>query len=230
MASVGYEINKNVQDYGVEISWQQSGGSIIDNPLIKMLTNRLINSQPRTGSNISEQEIWQAYFDEYVNINYQFQTSRNYVVDQTWGKPRDIIRLFNLIQKKFEDAQRIGNSCFESVRKVYSQESWEEFSNELSAKYTQEEIDGIKQVLVGIGTVFSLEMFTRKLEEKSMHFPTVKILHDNRLPVEILSDIYRVGIIGTDGKWKRFYFKGDEDFDCTASFVIHYPLRRFFSV
>ncbi len=230
VASVGYEINKNVQDYGVEISWQQSGGSIIDNPLIKMLTNRLINSQPRTGSNISEQEIWQAYFDEYVNINYQFQTSRNYVVDQTWGKPRDIIRLFNLIQKKFEDAQRIGNSCFESVRKVYSQESWEEFSNELSAKYTQEEIDGIKQVLVGIGTVFSLEMFTRKLEEKSMHFPTVKILHDNRLPVEILSDIYRVGIIGTDGKWKRFYFKGDEDFDCTASFVIHYPLRRFFSV
>lgn len=229
VAAIGFEINKFVQDYGVEISWQQSGGSISDNPLIKMLTNRLINSQPQTSAAVTEQEIWQAYFDDYVNINYPSQSSRNYVVDQTWSKPRDIIRLFNLIQKKFENSQKIGISCFESVRKAYSQESWEEFRNELSAKYTPLEIDGIKQVLIGIGPIFSLDFFTERLMEKASYFKSVKILQEKHQPIEILEDIYRVGVIGTDGRWKRFYFKGDEDFDCTANFVIHYPLRRFFS-
>ena len=230
IASVGYEINKIIQDYGVEISWLQSGGSLKDSPLIQMLIKRLINSQPEYARNISDNEIWTAYFDEYININYLNQTSMSYVIDQTWNKPRDIIRLFNLIQKKHENATKITTSCFESVRKTYSQESWEEFSNELSAKYSPEEIDGIKQVLVGIGTSFSLKNFSERIDEKAPHFPSVAQLKHNRSAAEILSDIYRIGIIGTESKWKRFYFKGDTDFDSTANCIIHYPLRRFFSV
>lgn len=230
VAAVGYEVNKVIQDYGVEVSWLQSGGSIKDNPLIKMLINRLINSQPPEKRAISGEEIWKAYFDEYVNINYPGQTSMNYVIDQTWSKPRDVIRLFNLIQARYENSLRITSPCFEGVRKAYSQDAWEEFSNELSAKYTQQEIDGIKQVLIGIGTTFSLDTFSTRMKEKSVHFESVKQLYENRMPADILSDIYRVGIIGTDGKWKRFRFKGDEDFDSSANCVIHYPLRRFFSV
>lgn len=230
VAAIGYELNKMVQDYGIEVSWQQSGGSISENPLIKMLINRLINSQPMEKRNISEADIWLKYFDEYVDINYSGQTSMNYVVDQTWSKPRDIIRLFNLIQKKFENESKITIACFESVRKAYSQEAWEEFSNELSAIYTPEEIDGIKQVLLGIGTVFSKSIFSNRIIEKAADFASVATLKAKRSSAEILGDLYRVGIIGTEGKWKRFYFKGDEDFDSTADCVIHYPLRRFFSV
>lgn len=228
VAAIGYELNKLVQDYGVEISWQQSGGSIRDNPLIKMLINRLINSQPEGREKFDEMEIWSSYFEDYVNINYSNQSSMNYIIDQTWNKPRDVIRLFNLIQKKYEGTTQIGISCFEGVRKSYSSESWEEFSNELAAKYSQSEIDGIKKVLVGIGSYFSAKMFSDRINEKAAHFESVKLLNDNHTSIEILEDLYRVGIIGTTGKWKRFYFKGDDDFDSTANCVIHYPLRRFF--
>jgi len=230
VAAIGHELNKMVQDYGVEVSWQQAGGSISENPLIKMLINRLINSQPIEEHNVSEADIWTAYFDEHIDINYPGQTSMNYVIDQTWSKPRDIIRLFNLIQKKFENESRITNVCFESVRKTYSQEAWEEFSNELSATYTPEEIDGIKQVLLGIGTSFSRVTFSNRITEKAEHFDSVAALKAKQNPTEILRNLYRVGVIGTEGKWKRFYFKGDEDFDSTANCIIHYPLRRFFSV
>lgn len=229
IAAVGYEINKIVQDYGVEISWLQSGGSIVDNPLIKMLVNRLLKSQEGENQEVSEADIWKAYFDEYVNINYNNQTAMNYIVDQTWCKPRDIIRLFNLIQKKYEYETRINTMAFESVRKSYSHDSWEEFSNELSAKYTPLEIDGIKQVLIGINVSFSIGQFSERIEEKKIYFESVRKLSEKYTAVEILSDIYRVGIIGTDGKWKRFYFKGDIDFDTTSNAIIHYPLRRFFS-
>lgn len=230
VAAIGYELNKLILDYGIEVSWLQSGGSTYDNPLIKMLINRLINSQPIEKRNISESDIWLSYFDEFVNINYPNQTSMNYVLDQTWNKPRDVIRLFTLIQQKYEGYTRISNVCFESVRKQYSQAAWEEFSNELSAKYSPEEIDGIKQVLIGIGTTFSLEDFSKKINEKAKHFKSVSILQEKRLAAEILQDIYQVGIIGTERKWKRFSFKGDQDFDSTASCIIHYPLRRFFSI
>lgn len=230
VVAIGFELNKLVQDYGVEISWQQNGGAIIEHPLIKMLINRLINSQPEENRDIAPADIWSAYFEEYININYQNQSSMNYVIDQTWGKPRDLIRLFNLIQKDFEDAATIETRCFERVRKTYSQESWEEFSHELSAIYTQQEIDGIKQVLIGIGAIFSFKRFCDALAEK-IHFESVAALNERHSPIEILKDLYRVGVIGTEReKWKRFYFKGDEDFDSTAECVIHYPLRRFFSV
>lgn len=230
VASVGYELNKLVQDYGVEISWQQSGGSIRENPLIKMIVKRLINSQPTGYGEFNEENIWSLYFEEYVNINYQNQTSMNYIIDQTWNKPRDVIRLLNLIKKKYESVTKIDISCFEGVRKIYSSESWEEFSNELAAKYSQLEIAGIKNVLVGIDPYFSEDDFSKRVDEKAAHFESVKQLKDRHSSVEIMADLYRVGIVGTNGKWKRFYFKGDQDFDSSADCVIHYPLRRFFSV
>ena len=75
-----------------------------------------------------------------------------------------------------------------------------------------------------------MEDFSKKINEKAKHFKSVSILQEKRLAAEILQDIYQVGIIGTERKWKRFSFKGDQDFDSTASCIIHYPLRRFFSI
>lgn len=216
----------------MEISWHQNKGNIQDHPLIQMLENRLASSQALDIQNEAEQNdsFLRVYFPDNVDIDYPRQTALNYIIDQTWGKPRDIVRLFNLIKCRYGDRTQITKALFESVRKPYSTESWEEFSNELTAKYSQTEVEAIRQVLVGSPAEFSLVRFCERIEEKAQFFPEVKVLSEKYVPATILQDLYRIGVIGTNSKWKRFYFKGDPDFDPTTECVIHYPLCQFFSV
>ena len=223
--AIGMEINKMIQDYGVSISWIQHGGSIDENPLIQMLNNRLLQSQPKE---IREHEIsvWNVYFDESFASG---KSVKNYIIDQTWNKPRDITRLFMLIQKRSEENTKIGKADFDAIRADYSDEAWQEFSNELSAKYNQEEINGIKQVLTGINIPFSRKQFTERIEIEKDLFESVRLLSEKRKPADVLADLYRVGVIGNAGKLSRFVFKGHETFDPLDCCTIHYPLRRFFS-
>lgn len=226
IAAIGTELNKPIQDYGVEVSWTQHGGDIADNPLIQMISNRLLQSQSaEVKENYSS--VWNEYISEDITINGK--RAMNYIIDQTWNRPRDITRLFTLIQKRAENKSRIDVSDFEAVRAKYAEEAWQEFSNELSAKYCREEIDGIKQVLTGITIPFSAKEFLERLKEESELFENVKMLYDKRRVADILSDLYRIGVIGNGDDFSRFAFKGNEAFDPLSNCTIHYPLRRFFT-
>lgn len=47
--SKGLEINKPIHDFGIQISWQQKGGAIRENPLLKMLVRRFQCSEKYVG-------------------------------------------------------------------------------------------------------------------------------------------------------------------------------------
>lgn len=94
--SKGLEINKTIHDFGVTISWEQKGGNIRNHPLLKMLEKRIHFSETKLGLKPSP-NIWETYFIPYIgNSKKEVQ---NYILDQTWYKPRDIIRLFTVIQR-----------------------------------------------------------------------------------------------------------------------------------
>lgn len=226
ISAIGMELNKMIQDYGVEISWVQHGGSISEHPLIKMLNNRLWQSQcaeVRKETN----SVWDVYFDEHLHVNGR--PVMNYIIEQTWNKPRDITRLFMLLQKRAEGNAKIGKADFEAVRSKYSEEAWEEFSNELSAKYSREEVGGIKQLLTGIALPFTVQEFAERMNEEGELFEEVLLLNKRRKPADILLDLYKIGIVGNDGWFNRFIFKGNENFDPLSACTIHYPLRKFFT-
>lgn len=226
--SIGAELNKMIQDYGVEVSWLQHGKSISQNPLIMMLDNRLLQSQTQE---IREkgQSVWNAYFGEEIQRNGK--SIMKYIIDLTWYKPRDITRLFVLIQKLSEDRTKIRMDEFNIAKAKYSEESWAEFSNELSVKYSREEVDAIRQVLTGIQARFTVQLFDDRINELKKMYASVNILRKNRTAADIMADLYRLGVIGNDdGTIVRFVFKGNENFDPLSPFTIHYPLRKFFSV
>ena len=74
----------------------------------------------------------------------------NYLLDQTWYKPRDIIRLFSIIQKQHGQKSFFDQEIFDSVRKTYAEESWIEFEEVLTAKYSDAEVEGIKKSLTSL--------------------------------------------------------------------------------
>lgn len=223
--SKGMEINKTINDFGVTISWEQKGGNIANHPLLKMLEKRIHLSEEKSGYPKSE-NIWEEYFIPTVGnskVNVQ-----NYILDLTWYKPRDIIRLFSVIQKLQGNKNRVDQETFDIIRKQYAEESWTEFEEILTVNYTDIDVEGIKKSLTGISLPFSVADFNRHLQEKADFFGEVGILAKNHKASEILKDLYNIGVLGNFGENKRFVFKGDDDIDPMMPITIHYPLIRFF--
>lgn len=220
--SMGTEINKPIHDFGIQISWLQKGGDIRDNPLLQMLKKRIEYSEQYKGI-ISDQDIWERYFSKRVMRKPIY----NYIINQTWNKPRDIIRLFSIIQKQYGEESFIDQRVFDGVKQQYSSESWEELVEALKANYTDKEIEGIRHVLTGISLPFSSDEFKKRIDDMSELFEEVEYLKTKKAPY-ILKDLYDVGVIGNYGKFPRFVFFGDRDIDPLTNVTIHYPLINFF--
>lgn len=223
--SKGLELNKTINDFGVTISWEQKGGNIRNHPLLKMLEKRIHFSEEKAGITPTK-DIWNTYFTP--NIDNEKVEIQNYILNQTWYKPRDIIRLFTVIQKIHGTKNFFDQECFYNARKQYAEESWIEFEEFLTVKYSDSEVEAIKKSLIGISLPFSVSDYQRQLNEKSSFFDEVKKLSDSRSTPQILIDLYDAGIIGNYGSNPRFVFKGDDEIDPMMPLTIHYPLIRFF--
>ena len=223
--SKGMEINKTNLDFGVTISWEQKGGHIRNHPLLKMLEKRIHFSEEQYGLAPSP-DIWNTYFTQH--IGEQKLPIENYILGQTWNKPRDIIRLFSLIQKQFGKRSFFDQEIFESVRQSYSEESWIEFEEVLTSKYSDIEVEGIKKALTGLSLPFTVADFSKNLSGKIDFYEEVEVLSKKYKPAQILKDLYEIGVIGNYGDNPRFSFKGDSDIDPLMPITLHYPLIRFF--
>ncbi len=226
--SKGMEINKPIMDFGTQISWRQNGGDIKNNPLLKMIEKRIIYSETKRKIKPTE-NIWEKYFvREITTLKTGEKISiHNYLLDQTWNKPRDIIRLFSIIKQKHASNNFINQAVLDSVRQSYAQEAWEEFAEEMTAKYTTHQIAGIQHVLMGMKTPFTFHEFSEKISETRKFFEEVKAL-DTIESSYILRHLYDLGIIGNGGQYPRFSFKGEPDINPYGSIIFHYPLIRFF--
>lgn len=223
--SKGKEINKTILDFGVTISWEQKGGDIRQHPLLKMLEKRIHFSEQKLGIPESP-DIWTTYFTP--TIGESKLSIENYILDQTWYKPRDIIRLFSIIQKQFGNKEFFSQEIFDAVRKPYSEESWVEFEEVLTVKYSDTEVEGVKKALTGITLPFRVVDFEKQIVGKLDFYEEVEILSQKRKAPQILKDLYEIGVLGNYGKNPRFVFKGDIDIDPLMPITIHYPLIRFF--
>lgn len=60
--------------------------------------------------------------------------------------------------------------CFDTSRKPYAEESWTEFEEFLTVKYSDKEVEGIKKSLTGIQLPFSVSDFQHHLNSKKRFF------------------------------------------------------------
>lgn len=228
-ASKGLEVNKPIHDFGFQIEWTQKGGDIKEHPLLKMLEKRIIYSEKQ--KNIEQcDDIWEKYFIDSIRIGSGKSINIfNYILDQTWYRPRDIIRMFTIIQSKYGNRNFIDKEVFDGVRQRYAQESWEEFEEILTAKYSDKETVGIRHALTGLAIPFTVQNFAEQIDGKAQTFSEVEELQKKNVkPQQVLRILYDIGVIGNDGDFSRFSFKGEPDIDPLSPLTIHYPLRRFF--
>jgi hypothetical protein len=225
--SSGKEINKLTSDFGVILNWHQALDSSKNHPLIKIINKKIQASEQLFYGNYTESidELWSKYFPGQL---YE-TTPQEAILHLTWYRPRDIVRLLGIAQQQYPYETRFSSQIFEKIRKDYSTQSWIEHIEELRTKYSEEEIEGIQKLLKGLSCPFNLNQITVWADQKRTHYAEVDNLLTNHKIGDILSLLYKVGIIGNTGVKVRYSFRGDDELLIEKNMKVHDPLWNFLS-
>ncbi len=196
------EINKAINGFSLRLNWDYANSNSYAHPIIKILLKRIAVCTDAEG--VSDLTIYRQWFPEKI---HELEPA-NYILNNSWLKPRDMIRLIITAQNSlFNDGTAFTKQVFDSITKAYSTDSLEEIKEELRALYKPEEIDNILTCLTGFRTTFSLNdlnkrvaaLFKGTILEGNMH--------------QVLNDLYRLGVLGNFlpiSKTYRWQHRGDD--------------------
>lgn len=223
---VSKELNKITSGFDVPLKWDYTNTNSFNHPIMQILVKRIEYGEKKKGDFISEKRLIEKWFPERIDNSY----AANYLLNNSWCKPRDIVRLIQAAQSNLAASNdKFNQYVIDTSRKKYSQESLIEIQEEMKALYTPDEIDCIISCLTGFKRVFSFE----EIQNKAKKYFQNSVL-DLRL-AEVLKDLYRLGIIGNHipkSKLYRWHHKGDDEFilDDTWMIIIHPALLSALSV
>lgn len=195
------EINKITDGFGVPINWSYSNTNSFKHPIIKILLKRI---------SVADNGQTQKFYDWFPKKLYN-KDSVNYILDNSWCKPRDIVRLLIAAQNdSLHCCDTIfTQAAFDSLRKEYSKNSLTEIRQELQSLYTMEEIEMIIKLLRGGYAITTPEQIRKSATKGSK----ARQFWDERNE-DILEDLYRIGFWGNVNRagshylW-RWNHKGD---------------------
>ena len=112
----------------------------------------------------------------------------NYILDNGWNKPRDIVRLLIAAQNDSLHCNDTAftQAAFDSLRKEYSKNSLTEIRQELQSLYSSEEIEMVVRLLRG-GPRFTT---AEEIRKRTIQGSRVRTYWDERQD-DILEDFYR---------------------------------------
>lgn len=227
--STGKEINKPIADFGINLRWQQTGGNRLNHPLIKIIIKRLqyAEANKRISDGKSSEQIWSEYFPAKIDG----KQTEEFLINKTWHRPRDIVRILGIAQQQFPNEKMFSQNVFEAINKEYSIACWSEQEEELQAKYSKEEIGGIKHVLTGVRCPFTYDSISVKAQKAQSIYKDTEILLNKYKLADILDHLFRLGIIGNTGRnANRFAFRGDEELLIEREMTVHPALSNVLSV
>ncbi len=223
---VSKELNKITSGFDVPLKWDYTNTNSFNHPIMQILVKRIEYGERKKGDFRSEKKLIEKWFPEKIDNTY----AANFLLNNSWCKPRDIVRLIQAAQSNLTSSNdKFNQSVIDTSRKKYSQESLIEIQEEMKALYTPNEIDCIISCLTGFKRVFSFDEIKNKVNK----FYKNSVL-DTRL-AEVLKDLYRLGIVGNHipkSKFYRWQHKGDDEFilDDTWMIIIHPALLSALSV
>lgn len=227
--STGKEINKPIIDFGATLYWDTKvAGDFKTHPLIKIINKKIQAAEKYAGLiNIStDDEIWEKYFPSTINEKPIYE----FILNKTWYRPRDIVRLLTIAQQQFPEKEKFSQYILESIGKEYSRQCWVEQTEELSSTYTKDEIGAIKKILSSLECPFSRNSISKKADTARSIYTDVDNLLNKYKIGDILSHLFKLGIVGNTGENMRFSFRGDDELIIENSMTIHNSLWNYLSL
>ena len=221
------EMNKVISGFEVPLIWDYNNTTSFHHPIMQILLKRIAICEENIDENeISSKEIYRKWFPEQIHMI----EPANYILNNSWFKPRDIVRLITSAQNSIESGSEcFSQAVFNSCQKKYSLDSLAEICEEMRALYTSEEIDVIISCFTGCRTIFSIS----QLKERINNLYSNTII--SKKFTEVIEDLYRLGFLGNylpASKTYRWQHKGDDHVILSDEWrlMIHHALQSALSI
>ena len=213
------ELNKITAGFSVPLMWNYSNTSSYMHPIIQILLKRIAVCEGCVTPD------YKKVYERWLPENIHGIEPANYILNNSWCKPRDIVRLITTVQNSiYNSSKAFTQSVFDSVVKTYSEDSLTEIKEELRALYDTDQIDMIISCFMGYKTTFSVS----QLKQRIRTYFQGSILETN-FP-QVIDDLYRLGFLGNFlpvSKTYRWQPKGDGRVILSEEWrlVVHYALH-----
>lgn len=215
------ELNKVTAGFAVPLMWNYSNTSSYMHPIIQILLKRIAVCEGEGCVNPDYKKVYERWLPE----NIHGIEPANYILNNSWCKPRDIVRLITTVQNSiYNNSKAFTQSVFDSVVKTYSEDSLTEIKEELRALYDIDQIDMIISCFMGYKTTFSVSQIKQRIKK----YFQGSILETHF--AQVIDDLYRLGFLGNFlpvSKTYRWQHKGDGRVILTEEWrmVVHYALH-----
>ncbi len=219
------EMNKVISGFEVPLIWDYNNTTSFYHPIMQILLKRIAICETNIDK-MDLKEIYNKWFPEQIHMI----EPANYILNNSWFKPRDIVRLITSAQNSIESSSEcFSQAVFNACQKKYSLDSLAEICEEMRALYTSEDIDIIISCFTGFRTIFSISQLKERID--SLYSNT--ILSKNFS--EVIEDLYRLGFLGNylpASQTYRWQHKGDDHVILSDEWrlMIHHALQSALSV
>lgn len=213
------ELNKVTAGFAVPLMWNYSNTSSYMHPIIQILLKRIAVCEGCVKPD------YKKVYEKWLPENIHGIEPANYILNNSWCKPRDIVRLITTVQNSiYNSSKAFTQSVFDSIVKTYSEDSLTEIKEELRALYDTDQIDTIISCFMGYKTTFSVSQLKQRI--KTYFQGSILETHF----AQVIDDLYRLGFLGNFlpvSKTYRWQHKGDGRVILSEEWrlVVHYALH-----
>lgn len=213
------ELNKVTAGFAVPLMWNYSNTSSYMHPIIQILLKRIAVCEGCVNPD------YKKVYERWLPENIHGIEPANYILNNSWCKPRDIVRLITTVQNSiYNSSKAFTQSVFDSIVKTYSEDSLIEIKEELRALYDTDQIDTIINCFMGYKTTFSVSQLKQRI--KTYFQGSILETHFT----QVIDDLYRLGFLGNFlpvSKTYRWQHKGDSRVILSEEWrlVVHYALH-----
>ena len=213
------ELNKVTAGFAVPLMWNYSNTSSYMHPIIQILLKRIAVCEGCVNPD------YKKVYERWLPENIHGIEPANYILNNNWCKPRDIVRLITTMQNSiYNSSKAFTQSVFDSIVKTYSEDSLIEIKEELRALYDTDQIDTIINCFMGYKTTFSVSQLKQRI--KTYFQGSILEAHFT----QVIDDLYRLGFLGNFlpvSKTYRWQHKGDSRVILSEEWrlVVHYALH-----
>lgn len=227
---LGHEIGRDIDDYGDKLDWSEEKHSP-NHPLLNLIAKKIAIS-----SQVAENEVWSKFFPERINNQDYFK----FILGASLYRPRDIVRLLRVARDHDKTAKQFTSAHFDQTATEYSKQTWLEITEELLASYSSVEISALQRIFLGFNTHFFKEDLERRKSVQYSSDEDIQSLFARKGTTRILSDLYRIGVLGNDFnvrvsqgkqiKRYRWIFRGNTTLNDAERMSIHKSLWKHLSM
>ncbi|MDT8718876.1 FunZ [Clostridium sp. 19966] len=226
-------LNKLTTDSEVKLYWIDKYFTVPENhSLMNLVLTKIQNSVPEYSS-LNKHDLYSLLFPDSIDG----KTVINYLLDYSFGRPRDIIAYLNIIINEYPNCTFFGANLFKKCNAKYSKWFYTELLNELSnhhdCSYTKDSLNLISDL--GHQT-FDFSLLEKYFNQNVKQYPNINDLK------ECINFLYNFGVLGNS--WRTFssvpskkyrysWSYIDDDYSSAnfnKKFIVHYGLKKIFSL